>query len=190
MAGSQHFLTPHSRDIYKIIDVQKGGFSLRLQNLRTLGELTKVHTRVDYLSLEDINSFELGSNDPWDNLTDLNRLNRQSFKQGESKRKLQLIHPEPEGEENGEVEDSLGSGKEDDVKVDNDDEDLLNIYDEDDAGDQSGGPESTNNIISENNKTRYNLRPRKAVNKTVRLTDIRVNKTDIGPGNKIQSENA
>ena len=80
-------------------------------------------------------------------MTDLNRLNRQTFKQGESKRKLQLIHPEPEGEENGEVEDSLGSGKEDDVKVDNDYEDLLNIYDEDDAGDQSGGPESTNNII-------------------------------------------
>ena len=63
---------------------------------------------------------------------------------------------------------------------------LLNIYDEDDAWDQSGGPESTNNIISKN-KTRYNLRPRKAVYKTVRLTDIRVNKMDIGSGNKMQN---
>ena len=130
VAGSHQFITPHR------------GFSLKLLNLRTLCELTTVHTRVDYLSLDDINSFELGTNDLWNNLTDLNRLNRQTFKQGDSKRKLQLIHPEPEGEQDGEVEHGLGLGREDDVEVDSDDIDLLNRYDEDDTGEQLGGPET------------------------------------------------
>ena len=59
-------------------------------------------------------------------------------------------------------------------------------YDEDDDGNQSGGPESKNVIISEN-ENRYNLRLRKAVDKTVRLTDIKVNKTVIGSGSKLQN---
>ena len=59
IAGSRQFITPHSKDVYKIIAVLKGGFSLRLLNLRTLGELTCVHTRVSYFSLDDIDGYEL-----------------------------------------------------------------------------------------------------------------------------------
>ena len=69
VGGSKQLLTPHSRDIYQIIEVNKKGFSLRLQNLRTLAQVTVVYARVDYLYLEDLNNFELGSQDLWDTLT-------------------------------------------------------------------------------------------------------------------------
>jgi hypothetical protein len=93
VAGSRQLLTPSSRDIYKILDVMKGGFSLRLMNLRTQGEITVVHSRVSYLNLEDINAFELGSDDLWETLTRLNIKNRNTFLPGQAKRKFQLIHP-------------------------------------------------------------------------------------------------
>ena len=85
--------------------------------------------------------------------TKLNIRNRQTFKQGESRWKLHLVHPEPEGEVNEEVEDDLGLGKEDDILVEDDDDNLLDREDEDET--KTGGPESTNDIISEN-KNRYN----------------------------------
>ena len=124
MAGSRQFITPHSKDVYTIIDVLKGGFSLRLLNLCTLGELTCVHTRVDYLSLEDIDGYELGTNNIWDNLTDLNKLNHQTFKLGNANRKLQLIHPQADDEQGGDDE-GLGLGEEDDQEVREDNLDLL-----------------------------------------------------------------
>ena len=43
--------------------------------------MTVVDARVDYLDLEDLNNFELGSQDLWDTLTK----KRQTFHQGEQK---------------------------------------------------------------------------------------------------------
>ena len=59
--GSRQLFTPHSREIYQILEVYKDGFSLKLKNLISLAEGTVVHSRVDFLDAEDFNHFELGS---------------------------------------------------------------------------------------------------------------------------------
>ena len=148
---------------------------MRFQNLRTLGELTVVHTRAEYLSLDDINSYELGTNDLWNNLTNLNIMNRQTFKPGNAKRKLQLIHPHPDTYQ----EEGLGLGQEDTEEVVDDDEALLDRYDEDDT-DTGAQTENKNDVITGDKQHRYNLRPRKF---TVRLTGLKINKTDLVTGN-------
>ena len=143
VGGSKQLLTPHSRDIYQIIEVNKKGFSFRLQNLRTLAKVTTVHARVNYLDLEDLNNFELGSHDLWETLTKLNI--KKNFHQGESRKKLNLVHPEPQGEVTEGVEDDLGLGIEDNIIVEDDDENLLNKEDED--GNQTGGQDQEKLLI-------------------------------------------
>jgi hypothetical protein len=165
VAGSRQLITPHSRDIYKILDIAKGVFSLRLMNLRTQGELTVVHSRVSFLSLDDINSFELGSDDLWENLTRLNIKNRNTFQPGMAKRKFQLIHPVPEEEE-----EALGLGVEDDeVVVEGDAAELDN---------QDGDDNTEDNPVNDNlvSNHHYNLRPRKV---KTNLTTLEINKLQM-----------
>ena len=76
-----------------------------------------MHTRVDYLSLDDVDGYELGTNNIWDTLTDLNKLNRQTFKPFNAHRKLQLILPQAEDEQGGEDEEGLGLGEEYDHNI-------------------------------------------------------------------------
>ena len=86
--------------------------------------MTVVDARVDYLDLEDLNNFELGSQDLWDTLTKKRHL-------GWRRRKLNLVHPEPQGDVTEGVEDDLGLGIEDNNIIEDDEEHLLDEEDED-----------------------------------------------------------
>jgi hypothetical protein len=134
-------------------------------NLRTQGEITVVHSRVSYLSLNDINAFELGADDLWETLTRLNIKNRNTFQPGMAKRKFQLIHPVPEEEE-----EALGLGVEDDeVVVEGDAAELDN---------QDGDDNTEDNPVNDNlvRNHHYNLRPRKV---KTNFTTLEINKLQM-----------
>jgi hypothetical protein len=176
VAGSRQLQTPSSRDIYKIISVMKEGFSLRLLNLRTQGEVTVLHSRVTYLSLEDINNFELGADDLWETLTKLNVKQRNTFQPGHTKRKFQLIHPVSAEEE---LEESMGLGEEDTELVEEGNVEELDQQDRDYTEDSP----VNENLVGHH----YNLRPRKVkINfTTFNLNKLQLNQINFGTQNSI-----
>ena len=54
---------PGSKELYKIVSIQKQGFSLTLLNVRTHAILTVVHSRVSHLSLDNLLDFDLSMPD-------------------------------------------------------------------------------------------------------------------------------
>ena len=144
--------------------------------------MTVVHSRVDFLELEDLNHFELGTQDLWDELTKQNTKMRQTFKQGSSKKKLNLIHPEQQEDDREGGAEDLGLGVEDSTDIKEDDEELLLDKTDDDQLHQTEGfqPENEKDIISDP-KRRYNLRPRRKaiVNKTETVNKTVMIKNEI-----------
>ena len=47
-------MSPRSQDLYKITEILKDGFGLKLKNLRTGSEQSVTHEKVRLLSLQDL----------------------------------------------------------------------------------------------------------------------------------------
>ena len=92
--GSRQLNLPLSKDLYKIKEIHKNGFSLTLLNVRTLDLLTVVHSRITHVSLDSLLSYDFGFPSLWNKLTDLNIKNRKTYRVGPTKRPLALVNPE------------------------------------------------------------------------------------------------
>ena len=106
--GSRQLNFPGSKDLYKIISIQKQGFSLTLINLRTQATLTVVHSRVSHLSLDNLLYFDIAMPDLYDKLIALTIKNWRTFRQGTSQKPLKLMT------EDDLTNDDTGLGQEDD----------------------------------------------------------------------------
>ena len=92
--GSRQLNLPLSKDLYKIKEIHKNGFSLTLLNVRTLDLLTVVHSRITHVSLNSLLSYDFGFPSLWNKLTDLNIKNRKTYRVDPTKRPLALFNPE------------------------------------------------------------------------------------------------
>ena len=92
--GSRQLNLPLSKDLYKIIGIHKDGFSITLLNIRTLDEITVLHTRIKHMDLDSLLSFDIGFPDLWNKLAALNVKNRNTYQVGPTKRKLALVGQE------------------------------------------------------------------------------------------------
>ena len=89
--GSRQLNFPGSKELYKIVSVQKQGFSLTLLNVRTQAILTVVHSRVTHLSLDDLLDFDISMPDLYNKLVKMNIKRRNTFVPGKSNQPLRLM---------------------------------------------------------------------------------------------------
>ena len=77
---SKKLRVPVSREFWKIVDILKNGFLIKILNVRSLAEKSVVHSRIEHLSLQDIQAVHLNLPDLYDNLVRLQRENRNTYK--------------------------------------------------------------------------------------------------------------
>ena len=92
--GSRQLNLPLSKDLYKIIKIHKEGFSVTLLNVRSLDEITVLHSRISHVDLNSLLSYDIGQPDLWDKLSKLNVKNKNTYRMGPTKRKLALVNQE------------------------------------------------------------------------------------------------
>ena len=87
--GSKSNVTPRSQDLYKITDILKNGFALKLQNLRTGSVQSVTHEKVGLLNLQDLVSANMTEKNIYNTPQLLE--NREYFQRGKSKLRLSLL---------------------------------------------------------------------------------------------------
>ena len=92
--GSRQLNFPGSKELYKIIQINKEGFSLTLLNIRTLAQLTVLHSRVSHLHIDEIINYDLAMPQLYEKLAELNVRRRNTFIPGKTNQHLKLLNEE------------------------------------------------------------------------------------------------
>ena len=92
--GSRQLNFPGSKELYKIIQINKEGFSLTLLNIRTLAQLTVLHSRVSHLHIDEIINYDLDMPQLYEKLAELNVRRCNTFIPGKSNQPLKLLNEE------------------------------------------------------------------------------------------------
>ena len=154
--GSRQLNFPGSKELYKIVEIHKEGFSLALLNMRTQARLTVVHSRVTHLNIDEILNYDIGMPQLYEKLVEMNVKRRNTFIPGKTNQPLKLLTEEDladredftDGEDMFDGEDTTGFGGED-TRPDFEEIEVR----EDDQNDKT-----ENIIVNDNIRPRYNLR--------------------------------
>ena len=82
-------MSPGSQDLYKITDILKNGFALKLQNLRTGSVQSVTHEKVRLLNLQDLVAANITEKNFYNTPQLLSK--RGYFQRGKSKLRLSLL---------------------------------------------------------------------------------------------------
>ena len=77
---SKKLRVPVSREIWKVLDILKKGFLIKILNIRTLAIKSVIHSRLENLSLEDIQQVQLNIPDLYDQLVKVQRDHRNTYR--------------------------------------------------------------------------------------------------------------
>ena len=155
--GSRQLNLPLSKDLFKIIQVHKEGFSFTLLNVRSLDKITVLHSRVSHVDLDTLLGYDIGQNNLWDKLSQLNVKNRNTYQMGSTKRKLALVNQEDfltDEVEGGDIFDDPGE----DTRGDEENEKEMM---EDELLDGDEVLPKKDDILNMDHHSGYNLRSRK-----------------------------
>ena len=92
--GSRQLNFPGSKELYKIVQIHKEGFSLTLLNVRTQAQLTVLHSRVSHLHLDEILNYDIAMPQLYEKLVEMNVRRRNTFIPGKSNQPLKLLNEE------------------------------------------------------------------------------------------------
>jgi hypothetical protein len=154
--GSRQLNLPLSKDLYKIIKIHKEGFSVTLLNVRSLDEITVLHSRISHVDLDSLLSYDIGQPDLWDKLSKLNVKNRNTYRMGPTKRKLALVSQEDYMENMSEGGDIFDNPDEDNRGDEENEKENL----EDELPDVEGELPEKDDILDLRHHSGYNLRSR------------------------------